>query len=588
MAGITWSLDLPLNSFLFHVALVFGVIYCATLASMLAAKLKPAALAKGGIYLVYTTLTLFLMFSYAIYYISCANWGMPMHITMAFSQIGQLPYIIETLPISSWVVWTFIFVPLATTGLVYALFMGKLEAEQESALDLRLTRGKGAISWSAILLPLFAVSALAVWPGIRQLRQDFPARKDPILALLLSGDIHGNAIQGLGYEHAEAKMSYPENIITEKPNVILIICDALRADHMSVYGYERPTSPFFDSLASLPGSFLHPRYFSISSFSFTGISASLSSREILTSNSFMVQEVLKKQDYYVDVSASGDFVNFYGLDRYISDGVDNFQDGYTYNKNPYHGHASTADDRILVVEKLKRAPDWNGDPFFKYLHFMSTHQLGKMENQWRIFLPDEVSLGQPTRETLVNNYDNRVFQFDNYLRQTFNILTEKGYLNNTLVLITSDHGQSLLEGKDYWHGNSVAVSETYIPLLIFGTGNVTLPSPSASTINDQTDLAPTITGLLGLPLPASWEGDNIFTDTVSGPVFQSESGEYAIISEHNDHLYQLRYRHKTRETILSNIDTPAEPLIIEPSDLPEPVVAQWLEDIIGHYGLENE
>lgn len=584
MVGLIWKLFLPIRSFFFHAALLAMLLSGSTVLSLLFAKLRPVALARFSVFLVWASLSLFLTATYALFYISCSNWGIPMDVNMVLSLVDELPYLIDNLPINNYLVWAAILVPAAMILLFWGFISRQLQEEQQTALKLKTGCRR---SWWAIASLALVPLSLLLWTEIYFLNSRFRARHDPIMSLLFFDDISGHLVTGAGLEHAEAKRNYPENLITKRPNVILIICDALRADHLGAYGYQRPTSPYLDSLTVLQNSYLHPAYFAISSFSFTGISSILSSRELLTSNSFMIHEVLKKQGYKTEFTFSGDFVHFYGLRRYIGNGLDSYQDGYTYRQAPYAGTISSADDRVLILEQLDRSPDWDGQPVFKYLHFMSTHQIAPVEDQARIYLPDEVSFNAPKAKPLINNYDNRVTQFDAFLRETISILKKKNFMENTLVVITSDHGQALLEDEQLWHGNSTSMPETYIPLVIFGTGDVTIPKRRAFTINDQTDLAPTITDLLGLPKPTSWEGTSIFQDTISGPVFQSQQSEYSLLQEYEGRIYKLIYQQKTQTTQLQNISTPSTPLPAN-NEVPEAVQRRWTKELLAHYKLSDK
>ncbi len=586
MAGLSWKLFLPIRSFFFHAVLLAVLIGSSTVLSFLVAKLRPKAIAQFGVFIIWSSLSLVLTITYVLFYISCSYWGIPMDIKMILSLVNELPYLIDNLPVNNAVVWAAIIAPTIIVLLFWGFISGKLQDEQQNTLQLKTGEsGYRKSRWalaSLLLIPL----GLLLWTKVYFINSRFRARHDPVMSLLFFDDISGHLVTGAGLQHAKAKQNYPEGLITERPNVILIVCDALRADHLGAYGYQRPTSPYLDSLAAMPNSYLHPRYFAISSFSFTGISSILSSRELLTSNSFMVHEVLKKQGYRTAFTFSGDFVHFYGLKQYIGKGLDSYHDGYTYQQAPYAGTISSANDRVLIIEQLRRLPVWDGKPVFKYLHFMSTHQIAPVEDQARIYLPDEVSFNAPKAEPHINNYDNRVTQFDAFLRETLSILEKKDFMKNTLVVITSDHGQALLEEGQLWHGNSTAMPETYIPLLIFGTGDLVLPQRQANTINDQTDIAPTITDLLGLPKPTSWEGTSIFQDTISGPVFQSQRNEYSVLQEYEGQLFKLIYQQKTKKTRLQNISDPSTPTTTN-DEVPEAVRRHWTEELLSHYNLSS-
>src|SRR5690606_10495123 len=96
-----------------------------------------------------------------------------------------------------------------------------------------------------------------------------------------------------------ARNSYPKNLDFQRKNVILIIIDALRSDHLSLYGYERKTSPFLDSLHASGNLQKIDLSLSVAADSYAGINAILRSRIFnnLGPNNFSLQHLLKDQGY---------------------------------------------------------------------------------------------------------------------------------------------------------------------------------------------------------------------------------------------------------------------------------------------------
>jgi arylsulfatase A-like enzyme len=112
-----------------------------------------------------------------------------------------------------------------------------------------------------------------------------------------------------------------------------------------------------------------------------------------------------------------------------------------------------------------------------------------------------------------DRYDDKVRQADGVIQQIFAALGAKHYLDDAVVVVTGDHGEGL--GERHWaHGWHLYNEDIRIPLLFYDT-----PAPAAKTYPDltfgaQVDIAPTILDRLGLPIPASWEGQSLLTPTV--------------------------------------------------------------------------
>jgi arylsulfatase A-like enzyme len=102
-----------------------------------------------------------------------------------------------------------------------------------------------------------------------------------------------------------------------------------------------------------------------------------------------------------------------------------------------------------------------------------------------------------------NRYDNGVLQADASIGQALALLRARGRLDDALVVITGDHGESLGERGHFGHSWTLDKEVLDVPLLIWDSrGRCCAPQAYAS----QLDIAPTILRSLGLPIPASWQG----------------------------------------------------------------------------------
>ena len=537
----------------------------------------------GGWYplaIVWFSILYVLLVAQVLFYLSMQHWGLPMTVQLLLSQVQELPYLLKaiSLPMEAFIGLNML--PLSLAGGLARWAAGASLSNSGYVLSGKFVR--------YLLLGVFITAVITVsFRSARRLAHDrFTFLQEPLTGLFLRSDKHQSTKEmPYGIAHERAAAAYPVRTDTEGPNVIFVICDALRSDRLSLAGYPRPTTPFLDSLfGTTAGSYYDSALFANSSQSFTGISAIMSSREQLTLRSFTLPHALQKSNYRARCILSGDFTNYYNLRYYLFDGVDEYSDGSTYREQPFAGPTSLNDDRILVIERLRHLEPARGDrPEFIYLHYMSVHQSTDAQTAYRLFEPSKFDYLRPDPVAVANSYDNGIHQFDAYLRRSFALLEERGYLENALIVVTSDHGQELLGNGHLGHSQAVTLAQTYIPLLIRWADGRPLP-PFRGGAHDQTDIAPTVLDLLGLPLPASWEGSPL-TDlnTPSGPIYQQQGAEYGLIQPFGNQTYQLVYETEGNTYRWTDVTDPIKAATI-PS--PDPAtVATWTQQLHAHFRL---
>ncbi|MDN5211924.1 sulfatase-like hydrolase/transferase [Fulvivirgaceae bacterium BMA12] len=289
----------------------------------------------------------------------------------------------------------------------------------------------------------------------------------------------------------------------DKKNIILIVVDALRADHMSLYDYQRKTTPFMDSLCSLGK--LHKINIALagSNNTISSLLNMLFSESItsLDQERLGVHEVLRHFDYKINFILSGVHRDWYGLDHYYGSNIDLFFEG------PDSQHFDPNND-LLILEHLDKTPLFKeaGKSFF-FFHLMSVHSVGTVNDRFRVFKPDKAPLfiGEEIDKKLVytNNYDNGICQADYIIKEIFRKLSDLGYLSNTLAIITSDHGESLGGNGIFGHGNFLNQDELRIPMLIYDPDSISYENTRFAT---HIDIAPTILSKINVPPPGLWEG----------------------------------------------------------------------------------
>jgi arylsulfatase len=285
----------------------------------------------------------------------------------------------------------------------------------------------------------------------------------------------------------EARWNRPEPV-----NVVIVMVDTLRADHMSTYGYERETTPFINKFASQGFVFEHAR--SQASCTFPSVNSLLTSRNpaIFTRQEVdhlgipeeypSIAEILKEHGYRtIAVSASpiiratpSDFNPIGGFDR----GFDTFVEDTLWRPG---GRVNRA-----IIKEL----DAVEEPFFLYAHYMEPHGpyrpperytkrfAGEYEGHHFIKRGNPVPIGKMMFgdgphyditdrdiQHLVDLYDDEIRYFDGVFRRLIKILEDRELLDRTLIVISSDHGEEFLEHGSIKHCRGVWDTVTRVPLI---------------------------------------------------------------------------------------------------------------------------
>jgi glucan phosphoethanolaminetransferase (alkaline phosphatase superfamily) len=304
-------------------------------------------------------------------------------------------------------------------------------------------------------------------------------------------------------------------------NIVLIIVDAMRGDY--VYDKNNPP-PFLSRLIAEKKLQTQDFAYSTCSYSLCGIMGIISSKNVneLNSNNVKLQELFKKSGYQTYSIMAG-FPDWYGM-------KDLYQKTYdTYIDSDISPHETHLDD--LITDNLSQLDIQEKQPFFLYLRLMSTHEYGRLK-------PEFMSISR-------YEYANRVLQADDYLRQIFSILEQKGLLQNTTILITGDHGHSQGEKHEYGHNLSLYHNQLHIPIMIYDEKMHYPKLKLASSL----DVAPTLIDRAGLPSASFFNGTSILKNNDGDRMlFHSKAGARyqtdrmrAVTYKHGDKIYKYIY-----------------------------------------------
>ena len=437
-----------------------------------------------------------------------------------------------------------------------------------------------AIKASLVLGMVLAGYGVYVHAMPAYLSADWSVELEPITSFFqldLYDTRHTAIADRLRIEEPRARATYPAGQAFKKKNVVVIIVDSLRADHMQVYGYQRPTTPFLSGLAE-SGQLKRVEFAtSTCAESNCGILSTLASKTLpsLIPEDFKLHDLLHDQGYKTYFILSGDH-EWFGLKKSYGKDLTMFADNTT--SEAYRG---IADDRILS-EGLGKVPDFDGTPAFFYFHLMSVHISGVKHPEFRTYQPADVGRdwdalvhGEYDVTSLVNSYDNGVIEADATIRRLFETLTSKKYLDQSLVVILADHGEGLGErgAKDFGHIKWLYQEFIKIPLLIYDD---TEPFAGNLDYATQIDVAPTIVDRLGLSIPASWQGQSLLRPDRREFTFHQTSlmnASFSVLYRNQGKIFQYLFRPQTRREELyelrsdpketNNVMSSADPSMID-------------------------
>lgn len=293
-------------------------------------------------------------------------------------------------------------------------------------------------------------------------------------------------------------------------NAIVIVSDALRADHMTPYGYARDTTPHLMSRLHKNAAARPMAAMAVCAETICGMPGLLYSKppELMHATAIGLAEVLKAHGYKSYVLLSGDHSNYFGLGR-IYGPADIYIDGSLQK-------ARFVNDDMLLLDAAESLPQHeDGTPAYIKILLQSNHVLGTRLAGSNWYQPAENyaswlakglnDIEKDKIELATNYYDNGVRQADLMIEKLLVELEKKGYLEKAIVLITGDHGEMLGEHNLLSHTVGVYQPVLSVPAIFLQYGH------RAENIHfrqwtSQMDLAPTIIDALGIDAIPSWAG----------------------------------------------------------------------------------
>ena len=343
----------------------------------------------------------------------------------------------------------------------------------------------------------------------------------------------------------------------ERPNVLLVSIDTLRADRLGSYGYENARTPRLDAFAERSVRFANvrsqapytlPSHTSMLSGQVPSVHGIQMGGQVISNvRSPLLPRILSERGYRTLALTGGGFLNAdFGFDK----GFDGFTiiDPLRQPESKYLTKLSETDparcsDELIAENGVGRIHEFlresRDEPFFLFLHTYTVHDYDppashdrcaergctNARTDWRDFrllpnpdgsMPDPVPATEDDRQHLSHRYDDALTYVDELLGTVFDELDRLGLRDDTIVVVTTDHGEEMLERGFVQHGKTLYEEVTRIPLIVAAPGLEGRVEPrEAMTI----DIVPTVLQRMAIPAPEHMQGIDLFGADRERPIW---------------------------------------------------------------------
>jgi arylsulfatase len=315
-----------------------------------------------------------------------------------------------------------------------------------------------------------------------------------------------------------------DDAVQLQPHIILVVCDALRADHLPLHGYERNTAPQLtawaqDALvydqATAPSNWTRPSMHSLFTGREPAADRRLKPEQTLPTHESLLPERLAEAGYEtIGVSSNPFMSSMHGADRGFAQFLDLGWRGAVRRGHWKSEIASTfVMDRVEYLLSTRVASE---RPVFLYVHLMDPHEPYDPPDALRKFgardydgsfdgsskpyaaLHGEDVAARVTpadREQIVSLYDAEILQLDAGLARLRALVAEHLGDREVVTVVTADHGEAFGEEPDgqWLHGRGMGPNLLHVPLVVHGVHR----SGRVPTRVSLIDLAPTLLGIVG-------------------------------------------------------------------------------------------
>jgi len=306
-----------------------------------------------------------------------------------------------------------------------------------------------------------------------------------------------------------------------RPNVLLIVVDTLRADHLSCYGYGYETSPSIDRLAATGWRYENaisqapwttPSLGSLFTSRYPSQLGIEDERSVVSDELLLLPEVLQAHGYATGAVVSHSFCS---SEWGFAQGFDSFDEDNVL------GHRGITSPGVTEagLDFLERHRE---EPFFLWLHYFDPHNQylphegygppppadyrGRIDPGTPFQRLKTLDLRKRELKEVRRFYDSEIAFTDHHVGRVLTRLEELGLDDSTIVVFAADHGEEFFDHGRLGHAHSLYQELVRVPLILRVPGEE--PRVVADTVG-LIDLYPTLLELLGLPAPEGLEGRSL-------------------------------------------------------------------------------
>lgn len=288
-------------------------------------------------------------------------------------------------------------------------------------------------------------------------------------------------------------------------NVLLLTVDTLRADHLGLYGYGRPTTPVLDALAASGVVFENtfcqrpktsPSFATILTGTYPARHGIHDAMQLLTPANTTLAEYLADVGYTTGaVITNGNLYPAFGFDQ----GFESYE----------YGHKDADAGADLAITWLEQRDD--ASPWFLWVHFTDPHTPYSPPAEYAAMFDRGE---QSDLQHNIDLYDAEIRFTDAQLGRILDAVDRNGMRGRTLVVFTADHGESLGEHDYYYnHGLHPYEPSARIPLIVSAPGTIAVASRN-SALAGGVDILPTVLDMAGIDMPEVVQGRSLVAATL--------------------------------------------------------------------------
>ena len=324
--------------------------------------------------------------------------------------------------------------------------------------------------------------------------------------------------------------------MSQKKNIIFFGIDSLRSDHLGCYGYSRNTSPHIDKLASEGVCFKN--YFSPNIPTTPGYASMLTGFDVINTQVVALRhkgqlreeirtlpEILKENGYYTSCVGFTGNPSSRGFDEYLD-----YKAWGSWDEGRLHKAENLND---VTIPRLKQLMN-NEQPFFLFLRHMDPHapylppapyermfyhgnecanDNKSMEPVFsfkphRDFHKSWMPPGITDKDYVIAQYDGEIAYMDACLQNLIQVLISNGIYDDTLIILNSDHGETLYEHDCYFDHHGLYECNLKVPLIMRFPAK--LPKgKEIKSFASHADIVPTILDILDIETNTQYDGKNL-------------------------------------------------------------------------------